>query len=130
MQRSIIIEAELNNWIAGVFTRVFGKIANRGQAENIVAVEHVDDTRVALRHVNNVGRIGIGNIDDIGLISIALGMPEEQLHAALWEAQREQLLDRTYRFAHDRVQEAAYALTPPESRTSTTVAAAVLEIGM
>ena len=49
------------------------------------------------------------------------------MHAALWEALRQQLIDRidgSYKFVHDRVHEAAYALIPAQSR-----AAAHLRIG-
>ena len=53
------------------------------------------------------------------MLSIARGMPEEEVHAALWEALRQQLierLDRSYKFIHDRMQEAAYALIPETAR--------------
>jgi predicted ATPase len=41
------------------------------------------------------------------------------VHAALWEAWSQQFIDRfdrSYRFVHDRVQEATYVLVPEESR--------------
>ncbi len=69
----------------------------------------------------------LGNVAAIAMLSIVLGTPEEQAHAALWPAIRQELVERlegSYRFVHDRVHEAAYALIPTEVR-----AAAHLRIG-
>ena len=49
------------------------------------------------------------------------GTSEEQLHSDLWEALRLELIvrsDDSYRFVHDRVQEAAYSLVPEEQRAA------------
>jgi PAS domain S-box-containing protein len=80
------------------------------------------DTQGALRQL-----ACLGNVAAVGMLSIVLKAPEEQVDAALWEGVRQQLverIDRSYKFVHDRVHEAAYALIPAESR-----AAAHLAIG-
>ncbi|MBV9428123.1 MAG: AAA family ATPase [Bradyrhizobiaceae bacterium] len=72
------------------------------------------DTQGALRQL-----ACLGNVADVAMLSLVLGTPEEQVHATLWEARRQQLIDRlerSYKFVHDRVQEAAYALVPEKSR--------------
>ena len=69
----------------------------------------------------------LGNVADITTLATTLGTSEDEVHAALWEAVRLELVERLpglCRFVHDRVQEAAYSQIPEATR-----AAAHLRIG-
>jgi predicted ATPase len=61
----------------------------------------------------------LGNVAEIATLSLVQEESEQEIHAALWEAVRAELvlrLDSSYAFLHDRVQEAAYALIPESER--------------
>src|SRR5262249_32461335 len=64
----------------------------------------------------------LGNAAEVTMHAIVLGTSAEEVHAAQSEAVRHELVERvdgSYKFIHDRVQEAAYSMVPPELRAET-----------
>ena len=62
----------------------------------------------------------LGQSAEVTTLALVLGMSADHLHADVWEAVRSELVERlggSYRFLHDRVQEAAYALVPESERS-------------
>jgi PAS domain S-box-containing protein len=104
------------------------RIHAKGYTENVVDLmvgklhRLPIDTQEALQQLACLGHSAA-----ITTLALVYGTSEEEVHARLWEAVRNEVIERVegaYAFIHDRVQEAAYYLIPEEEH-----AAAHLRIG-
>jgi PAS domain S-box-containing protein len=114
---------------AGCWEWDLNRIHAKGYTDNVVELMVGKLNRLPMDTQEALKQFGcMGNSAEFDMLAMAYEKSIEELHQHLWEAVRTGLIFRSedsYRFLHDRVQEAAYSIIPRELRS-----AAHLRIGM
>ncbi|MGY8682809.1 AAA family ATPase [Bradyrhizobium sp. UFLA05-153] len=96
------------------------RIHSKGYTDNVVDLMVRKLSRLPAETRTALTRFAcLGNIAPTATLSLVQGTSEEQVHRDLWEAVRQEFIERldgSYKFMHDRIHEGTYSLISKEWR--------------
>jgi predicted ATPase/signal transduction histidine kinase len=108
--------------VAAVWAWDVDRIRARNYTDNVVDLMVRKLKRLSLAAQDALKHLAcLGNTAEVGRLSLAYQQPEQAIRVALWDAVRAGLIVQhrdSYRFLHDRIQQAAYSLFPEEHRSA------------